>query len=105
MAWACAGDREFLSTVVTRTTLLTGSEGAEKVKDLANFDLLAAIFDQGVQRTEIRPRPTPMQLAEIFVAIQSLTITNWAIGWWGEEGTLEDRMLTALDVMLTGCRP
>ena len=104
MAAVCEADRTFLATVVGRTSLLAGSEGAEKAKDLENFDLLAALFEQGMSAGEISRDIDPMQLAEIFVAVHSLTITNWATDWWGIEQRLEDRMLHALDVVLGGCR-
>jgi AcrR family transcriptional regulator len=104
MASACVTDREFLATVLSRTSLFSGSAGTEKEKDLANFDHLAAVFDQGQQRGEISSRHDALQLAEVFIAIQTLTITNWVTGWWGDDGDLEPRMRAALDVMLTGCR-
>ena len=103
MASVCAADREFLATVLTRTSLFTDRTGTDKEKDLENFDHLAALFAQGQQRGEIDLRHDPLQLAEIFIAIQTLTITNWATHWWGDDGDLEPRMLTALDVMLGGC--
>jgi hypothetical protein len=70
---------------------------------MENFGVLATVFDQGQQRGEIRTHHNTLQLAEIFIAIQTLTITNWVTGWWGEVGELEPRMLAALDVMLAGC--
>jgi len=103
MASVCAADREFLATVVSRTSLFSDTNGIDKDKDVENFQLLAAIFDQGQQRGEISPHHSTLQLAEIFIAIQTLTITNWVTGWWGDTGDLEPRMLTALDVMLNGC--
>ena len=104
MAFVCSADREFLATVLSRTSLFSGSVGLGKEEDLANFDTLATLFDQGQQRGEITLGYDPLQLAEVFISIQMLTITNWVTGWWGEIGDLEPRMLAALDVMVVGCR-
>jgi hypothetical protein len=43
-------------------------------------------------------------LAELFIAVHSLTITNWATQYWGDNGELEPRLARALDVLLLGCR-
>lgn len=103
MAAVCQADQPFLATVVGRTTLLSGSEGEEKTKDLENFDLLADLFAQGMDSGEINRGFEPLQLAEVFVAIQTLTITNWATGWWQQTQPLEARMLAALEVLFSGC--
>lgn len=104
MASVCATDREFLATVLSRTSLFSDATGHDKHKDMENFDLLASLFHQGQDRGEIGPQHNGRQLAEIFIAIQTLTITNWVIGWWGEIGDLEPRMLAALEIMLSGCQ-
>lgn len=104
MASVCAADREFMATVLSRTSLFSGAAGDAKDKDIENFDLLAEMFHQGQGRGEIRAHLNTRQLAEIFIAIQTLTITNWVTGWWGEIGDLEPRTLAAVDVMLGGCR-
>jgi AcrR family transcriptional regulator len=103
MAAVCAADREFLATVLTRTSLFSDPTGADRDTDLENFGHLAGLFAQGQQRGEIDPSCDTLQLAEIFIAIQTLTITNWVTHWWGDVGDLEPRMLAALDVMLAGC--
>jgi hypothetical protein len=77
--------------------------GIDKDKDMENFELLATLFDQGQKRGAIRAHHNSLQLAEIFIAVQTLTITNWVTGWWGEIGDLEPRMQATLDVMLNGC--
>jgi AcrR family transcriptional regulator len=82
MASVCVADREFMATVVQRTSLFTDATGDDKAKDLANFELLA----------------------ELFIAIHTLTITNWLTGWWGDIGELEPRMVAALRVLLNGAR-
>jgi AcrR family transcriptional regulator len=103
MASVCAADREFLATVVSRTSLFSDPAGIDKDKDMENFELLATLFDQGQHRGEIRAHHNTLQLAEIFIAVQTLTITNWVTGWWGQIGDLEPRLQAALDVMLDGC--
>lgn len=104
MASVCAADREFLATVLSRTSLFSDPAGHDRDKDMENFDLLARLFHQGQDGGEIGPHHNGRQLAEIFIAIQTLIITNWVTGWWGEIGDLEPRMLAAVDVMLRGCR-
>ena len=103
MASVCAADREFLAMVLSRTSLFSDPTGADREKDLENFDHLAALIAQGQERGEIGGGHDTLQLAEIFIAIQTLTITNWVTHWWGDIGDLEPRMLAALDVMLAGC--
>jgi AcrR family transcriptional regulator len=104
MASVCVADREFMATVVQRTSLFTDATGDDKAKDLANFELLAELFWQGQQHGEIEMAHNPTQLAEMFIAIHTLTITNWLTGWWGDIGELEPRMVAALRVLLNGAR-
>lgn len=104
MASVVVADRQFMANVVSRTSLFWDATGTEKDTDLENFELLAQLFRQGQRTDEISSGHDCMQLAEIFIAIETLTITNWLTGWWGDIGDLEPRMLTAFDVMMTGCR-
>lgn len=103
MASVVVADRQFMASVVGRTSLFWDATGTDKDTDLENFDLLAGLFRQAQQTGDISAHHDCLQLAELYIAIQTLTITNWLTGWWGDIGDLEPRMLTALDVMLTGC--
>jgi AcrR family transcriptional regulator len=98
-------DREVLTSVVDRTSLLFGSTGATKELDLANYDLLADLFRQGQVRGEVRRDCDPMQLAEILNATVLLILDNWVSGWWNDAGPLEPRLTLAADVVLHGCVP
>ena len=100
----CAADRDLMATVLRRTSLFTGASGDDEATDKENYARLAELFRQGQARGEIGRAHDPMQLAELFIAIHTLTITNWATRYWGDSGELEPRLASALDVLLLGCR-
>jgi len=103
MAGVAAADREFMATVLRRTSLFTGASGDDEATDKENYERLASLFRQGQERGEIAVHHDAMQLAELFIAIHTLTITNWATRYWGDGGELEPRLTAALEVMLRGC--
>jgi len=100
----CAADRDLMATLLTRTSLFTGATGEDEATDKENYARLAELFRQGQQGGEIGSAHDPAQLAELFIAVHTLTITNWATGYWGDIGELEPRLARALDVLLLGCR-
>jgi len=100
----CAADRELMATVLRRTSLFTGATGEDEATDKENYARLADLYRQGQARGEIGSAHDPTQLAELFIAVHSLTITNWATRYWGDTGELEPRLERALDVLLLGCR-
>lgn len=102
MAAVCAADREFMATVLSRTSLFTGATGDDEATDKENYERLAELFRQGQSRGEIGSSHDALQLAELFIAIHTLTITNWSTRYWGETGELEPRLTGALEVMLGG---
>ncbi len=61
------------------------------------------VFRQGQRRGEINQHDDCQQLAELFVAMQTLTITNWLTGWWNQTNELEPRLQSAVAIMLNGC--
>ena len=102
-AAAIAADREFQTVLYTRSNLFHSS-GVLKERTHDMYRLLAALFELGQKRNEIRPDADPTQLAEILIAIYHLTTINWLIRWWGGRQGLQRRLTTAIDVFLDGCR-
>ena len=100
----CAADRDLMATVLSRTSLFTGATGDDEATDKENYARLAELFRQGQAGGEIGSVHDPTQLAELFIALHTLTINNWATRYWGETGELEPRLDRALDVLLHGCR-
>jgi AcrR family transcriptional regulator len=104
VAAAIAQDRELQTVIYTRSSLFRSS-GLLKERTFEMYGLLAALFEDGQDRGEIRGDLEPVQLAELLVASYQLTTTNWLIGWWGETGGLESRIMGAIEVFLDGCLP
>jgi len=99
-------DKAFMATILGHTELLFGSTDESKELDLANYELLTDLFRQGQRRREFDKTKDPSQLAEIYSAVELLTIQNWVTDWWGPETqTLESRLLSAVEVVLAGARP
>lgn len=97
-------DKEFMATVLAHTDLFFNSRPESKPLDLANYGLLTDLFRQGQKSGVFDKRRDPQQLAEVYTAVQLLTIQNWATDWWGHDKpqTLEARLLDAVDVVLNG---
>jgi len=70
-----------------------------------DFEVIAAAVRGAQERGEIRRGVDPHQVAEIYVAVFYVTTRLWLTGYWGGEGALEERMLGALDVLMSGLRP
>jgi AcrR family transcriptional regulator len=99
------GDHDFHTVLWTRSNLFHSS-GVLRERTHEMYRVLAALFELGQQRGEFERALSPMQLAELLVAIYHFTTTNWLIGWWdGHEprGRLERRIETALSVFIHGC--
>lgn len=105
MALSFSEDREFMAVVAQRSQLFFGAQGAILQHELLTFDLLKRLFREGQVRGEIRDDVDPLQLAEILTGTYSTTLFNWVVGWWGDRGDLEERLMRAADVFLDGCRP
>jgi len=99
-------DKEFMATILGSTDLFFSSRPDGRVIDLANYELLTDVFRQGQQAGHFDKRPDPQQLAEIFTAVQLLTIQNWTTDWFAHARPerLEARLLAAVDVVLNGAR-
>jgi AcrR family transcriptional regulator len=100
-----ARDREFMATVLAHTDLFFSPSGETNALDVENSHLLAELFRQGQARAEFDAEQDPVQLAEIFNAVQLLTTLNWVNRWWGETTEdLDGRLRRAIDVVLSGAR-
>jgi AcrR family transcriptional regulator len=105
-ATVIAQDREFQTVLYTRSNLFHSS-GVLKQRTYDMYRVLAALFELGQQRAEIDRTRSPMQLAELLIAIYHFTTINWLIGWWDAHGEGEDlvtRIDAAIGVFLDGCR-
>ena len=103
LAASFSEDRDFLAATVGRTGLFVGTSGAMRDATDAAYERLAALFDQGQQRGEVRADVESSQLAEIYTGIYIITITNWLTGWWpGADETLPVRLRAAVEVFLAG---
>ena len=106
LAHALAADPKISELMATRTPLFFGSTGAKADKDRNAQHLLAELFAQGQDTDEIDPGADPLQLAEVYTAIISLTGVNWLARWFGDTTqSLEDRLLSATNILLNGARP
>jgi AcrR family transcriptional regulator len=105
-AGAMSSDREFSAVLATRSQWLSAPAGILREKTLRNYDLLEQLFAEGQRRGEIRHDKQPVQLAEMFEGIFTITAGNWLIGWWKDRTeALEPRLMGALEVFLDGCKP
>jgi AcrR family transcriptional regulator len=105
-AAAIAQDREFQAVLWTRSNLFHSS-GVLKQRTHEMYRVLAQLFELGQRRGEIDRARSPMQLAELLIAIYQFTTSNWLIGWWDageQQADLGARIHAALEVFLDGCR-
>src|SRR5262245_54063659 len=104
VAFGFTDDREFMTVVVTRSSIFLGAQGAVRDREMVMYDLLTELFARGQQRGEIRPELDPRRIAETFTGAYMLTTGNWLVGWWGDRDELADRLDEQARVLLTGCR-
>ncbi|MGO9601888.1 MAG: TetR/AcrR family transcriptional regulator [Candidatus Binataceae bacterium] len=97
-------DREFMTVVLQKSNLFAAT-GRLREKELATYGLLSDLFKEGQERGEIRSELDPNQLAEMLTGIYLFTGGNWLVRWWqGTRGSLEARLLNAVDIFLRGCQ-
>jgi AcrR family transcriptional regulator len=102
---AIEAERDFHTVLWTRSNLLRSS-GALRARTQELYCALAALFELGQQRGEIDRARSPMQLAELLIAIYHFTTINWLLGAYdGREPreALAARVAAALEVFLGGC--
>lgn len=78
------GDREFATQLALHTRL---GLGREREQEAHRF--LADLFEDGQQRGEIRADVRPRQLAELFLAVVLVTVSNWLL-FPGDESPPDD---------------
>jgi AcrR family transcriptional regulator len=79
-----AGDREFAAQLALHTRLGLGRE-----REQLTHRFLADLFEEGQRRGEIRADVRPRQLAELFMAVVLVTVSNWLL-FPGDESLPDD---------------
>lgn len=101
-----AGDREFAVQLALHTRLGLGRE-----REQQTHELLSDLFEEGQRRGEIRADVRPRQLAELFMAVVLVTVSNWLLFPGDEsppaadeadEGPLDESLLQAWIVFRDG---
>lgn len=101
-----AGDREFAAQLALHTRL---GLGREREQEAHRF--LFELFGEGQQRGEIRADVPARQLADLFLAMVLVTVSNWLLfpgdeslpnGDEGDQGPLDEALLKAWAVFRDG---
>ena len=95
-----AGDREFATLLARHTQFFLGRWSEEQWQEKA-YRPLTRLIEDGQRRGEIRGDIPASQLAELYVGINLLTISNWLAGSPGH-GALDRRLLQAWSVFRDG---
>ena len=109
-ARAIANDRDFMRLVYTRSGVILPQGGrANDEERLAlthsGFEALAAIMRRAQQAGEIREDVDPIQVAEIYFGVHTVTIRLWLTDYWKTPGRLDTRLVRAFDILVNGLRP
>jgi AcrR family transcriptional regulator len=99
-AAAFSGDREFATLLAGHTKFFLGRWSEEQWHEAA-YRPLTLLLEDGQRRGEVRADVPPSQLAELYVGVNLITISNWLAGSPGD-GTLEGRLLRAWSVFRDG---
>ncbi len=104
---AIEADRDFMRLVFTRSGVMfpTGPQANDKARlerTRRLFRGVAQVLRVAQEAGEIRRDVDPLQAAEIYSAVTLITIRLWLTDYWEETGSLEDRVMTALDVIMNG---
>jgi AcrR family transcriptional regulator len=103
-----AGDREFATQLALHTRLGLGREREHEA-----HGVLAELFEEGQRRGEIRADVPARQLAEMFLALCLVTVSNWLLFPGDEalpgdedpdEGPLDEALLRVWAVFRDGIR-
>jgi hypothetical protein len=93
-----AGDQEF-AVLLAMHTQLWSQRGREHRASL----LLTQLFEEGQRRGEVLGDVPASQLAELFMALLLVTISNWLVGQG--DGPLHERLLRAWQILRDGVVP
>ncbi len=112
-ARAIASDRDFMRLVYTRSGVIlpqggrVNRESDEERLALTHsgFEALAAIMRRAQQAGEIREDVDPIQVAEIYFGVHTVTIRLWLTDYWKTPGRLDTRLVRAFDILVDGLRP
>jgi AcrR family transcriptional regulator len=94
-----ASDRELASLLGAHTTFFTGS-GSERLAHA--HQLLAALFEAGQERAEIRADVPSTQLAQIFLELVMAMVRTWCDDP-ADVRPLGERLRLAMSILLRGC--
>jgi AcrR family transcriptional regulator len=105
-------DREFMRLVFTRSGLFfpagpqvgTRSDARRLDRTREIFTAVAALMRTGQASGRVRGDLAAEQVAELYVAVMTITIRLWLTGYWGDSGSLVERGMRALDVLENGLR-
>jgi len=100
-----AGDRDFATQLALHTRLGLGRE-----REQQTHRLLAELVEEGQRRGEIRADVPARRLAELFMAVVLVTVSNWLLfpgdefppDGDGDEGPLDEALLQAWVVFRDG---
>ena len=100
-----AGDRDFAAQLALHTRLGLGRE-----REQQTHRLLAELVEEGQRRGEIRADVPARRLAELFMAVVLVTVSNWLLfpgdeflpDGDGDEGPLDEALLQAWVVFRDG---
>ena len=109
-ARAIASDRDFMRLVYTRSgVILPQGRRVNDEERLAlthsGFEALAAIMRRAQQAGEIREDVDPIQVAEIYFGVHTVTIRLWLTDYWKTPGRLDTRLVRAFEILVDGLRP
>ena len=94
-----AGDRDFTVLLAMHTQLWS-----QRGREHRAYLLLTRLFEEGQRRGEVLDDVPAAQLAELFMALLLVTISNWLVGHSGDDA-LHQRLLRAWQVLRDGAVP
>ncbi|MGH9035425.1 MAG: TetR/AcrR family transcriptional regulator [Acidimicrobiia bacterium] len=104
-AWATnfAGDREFATLLATHTQLFLGRWSEEQWQERV-YRPLTLLLEDGQRRGQVRRDIPAGQLAELYLATNLTTVSNWVMHPPGGD-SLDERLLRAWSVFRDGALP
>lgn len=94
-----AGDREFATLLARHTQFFLGRWSEAQWQEAA-YQPLTLVLEDGQRRGDVRTDISASQLAELYVGVNLVTISNWLSGSPGD--ALDQRLLRAWSVFRDG---